>query len=47
MIPIKLAKPSPRIITMIEELDELALRAELDLIEEEMEKTKVKEETIK
>ena len=47
MILIELSEPSPRIITMIEESNKLAQRTELDLIKEDREKAKVKEEVIK
>ena len=47
MIPIELLEPSPRISTMIEESNQLARRAELDLVEEDREKARIKEETIK
>ena len=47
MIPIKLVEPSPRIITVTEESNELAWKIELDLVEEEKEKAKVNEEAIK
>ena len=47
MIPIELSEPSLRTIIMLEESNELAQRAELDLIKEEREKARIKEEAIK
>ena len=47
MIPIELSKPSSRTITMTKESNELARKVELDHIEEEKEKARVKEEAIK
>ena len=47
VIPIELSEPSPRIITMAEDSNENARRAELDLIEEDRKRAKIKEEAIK
>ena len=47
MIPIELLERSPRILTTTEESNELARRAELDLIEEDKKRARVKEEAIK
>ena len=47
VIPIELSKLSPRIITMTEESYEDARRVELDLVQEDKEKAKIKEEAIK
>ena len=47
MIPIELTDPSLRTMTMTEESNELAWRAELNLPKEDREKAKEKEEAIK
>ena len=47
VIPIELSEPSSRIITIAEESDEDARRAKLDLVEEDRERAKIKEEAIK
>ena len=47
MIPIELSKPSSRTITMIEEYNELTGKAGLDLVKEDRENARVKEEAIK
>ena len=47
VILIELSEPSSRIITMTKESNELAQRVELDLVEEEKEKARIKKETIK
>ena len=47
MIPMELIDPSPKMINMNEESNKLALRSELDLIEEDKERARVKEEVIK
>ena len=47
VIPIELSELSPRIITMTEESYEDARRVELDLVQEDKEKAKIKEEAIK
>ena len=47
MILIELTEPSLRTITKTKESNELARRAKLDLIEEDMEMARIKEEAIK
>ena len=47
VIPIELSEPSLRIITMTEESNEDTRRAELDLVKEEKEKARIKEDAIK
>ena len=47
VIPIELLEPSPRIITLAKESNEDAQRVELDLVEEDREKARIKEEAIK
>ena len=47
VIPIELLEPGWRTLTMIEESNELSWRAELDLVEEDKEKARIKEEVIK
>ena len=47
VILIELSKPCLRMITMAEEFNEDARRAELDLVEEDKENVKIKEEAIK
>ena len=47
VIPIELSKPTSRIITITEKSNENARRVELDLVEEEREKDRIKEEAIK
>ena len=47
MILVKLAEPSVKTMTMIEEPNELAWRVELDLVEENKERARVQEEAIK
>ena len=47
IIPINLSESSPRTITMTKESNELARRAQLDLVKEDRVKAKVKVEAIK
>ena len=47
VIPIELSEPSPRIITTTEESNKDARRVELDPVEEEREKARIKEKAIK
>ena len=47
MISIELLEPSPRIVTMTKDYNEFAQKAELDLVEEDREKARIKEEAIK
>ena len=47
VIPIELSEPSPRIITTVEESNKDARRAQLDLVEKNREKARIREEAIK
>ena len=47
VMSIELSGPTPRIITMVEESNKDAQRAELDLVEKDREKARIKEEAIK
>ena len=47
MIAIELAKPSLRIMTITKESNELVEKAKLDLIKEDKERVRIKEEAIK
>ena len=47
VIPIELSEQSSRIITIVEESNEDARRAELDLVKEGKERARIKEEAIK
>ena len=47
VLPIKLSELSLRISTMTKESNQLAQRAKLDLVKEDMEKARIKEKAIK
>ena len=47
MFPIELTDSNPRTMTMIEESNELAQKVQLDLVEKDKERAKIKDEAIK